>query len=624
MNRIVIILTFLCLSSWFTSTAQTNILNRTVTVSVTNVRLDHALNQIAGAGHFMFSYNTEIIKADSLVTISATNETVRTILDKIFNKKIRYIENGNYLILKKNPSQPVAGKPKKSTYIITGYVVNTLTGEKIEDASVYDKISLASALSGPEGFYTLKISSIHIPGSISASKADFLDTVIMVKPVDVQELTIPLTPVVQTVTVEPVPIDTVKKEPVQRESVTVTDKRIEQSEFLKWLLSQKLKLMARNIDFTGYSKFQFSVVPGVSTNGLMGSHIVNDYSVNLFGGFTGGTNRFEAGSLFNIDRGSAKYTQVAGVFNIVGGEVTGFQAAGIVNHVVKSVTGAQVSGAINTVIDSVKGVQAAGLLNFAGNHLTGVQAAGAINLVTNSVEGAQVSGLINFASKEVNGTQVSGAINYAKKIDGAQVTGLVNVAPVSVTGAQISGGLNFARHIRGTQIGLVNIADSSEGCPIGLLSFVVHGFHKLEVSSNEVTYLNLAFKTGNKSFYNILKAGINPDFNNRIYSAGYGLGHEFTLSKKSALDLELSYQYIGEYWDTYNGLHSINLNYAYQPSPKFGIVIGPSLNVLYMDDPRADLFTSYKIPTLDMPSLNFINRNDFKEWVGVHVGVRFF
>lgn len=606
-KRTILLLAAFCLIFNASLKAQTNILDRTVTVSISNQRLDKALEQIAAAGHFSFSYNTGIIKADTIVTVNATGETVKTVLDKLFKSRIRYIESGNYLILKKNSSTYVTNKPQKTTYIISGYVVNTLTGERVDDASVYDITTLASTLSGPDGVFTLKIPSVLPPGSVMASKVDFLDTVIIVKPAEFHHIPIPLTPVIHPVEKNEFIIDTTGNHPALHLAVTDTQKRVEQSGFLKWFLSFKQKMMARNLNFTDHRKFQLSLLPGISTNRRMGSHIVNDLSLNILGGFTGGTDKFEIGAGFNIDRGSVQYTQIAGLFNIVGDTMKGFQAAGFMNQTMKTVTG----------------VQAAGFVNYAGKQLTGVQAAGFLNSVIDSVRGVQAAGFINMATKEVAGTQVAGFINYAQKVKGAQVSGFFNVAPVSVTGAQVSGFLNYSKNSYGTQIGVINIADSSNACPIGIFSFVVHGFHKLEVSANEVTYLNLAFKTGNKKFYNTLMAGINPDINNRYYSIGYGIGHEFTTSKKTGIDLELSCQYLAEYWDTYNGLYKINLNFAYQPSKSFGITFGPSLNVLYMDDPRADLFVSNTIPALNMPALNITDRNDFREWIGFHAGVRF-
>jgi len=59
------------------------------------------------------------------------------------------------------------------------------------------------------------------------------------------------------------------------------------------------------------------------------------------------------------------------------------------------------------------------------------------------------------------------------------------------------------------QLGLINIADTSEGYSIGLINIVVKGMHRLVSPPNEVTNTNVAFKTGNKKkLYSILEVGM--------------------------------------------------------------------------------------------------------------------
>ena len=166
----------------------------------------------------------------------------------------------------------------------------------------------------------------------------------------------------------------------------------------------------------------------------------------------------------------------------------GFQAAGINNHVSGKFAGFQVAGVYNHVSDSVKGVQVAGVANFANRKVGGVQ----------------VSGVGNVSNKETNGVQIAGVFNYSKKL-------------------------------RGVQIGLINIADTSEGYSIGLINIILKGYHKLSFSTNEIVNVNAAFKTGNSKLYSILHAGINAGDSNRLYSFGYGLGSELNLNKRKTL-----------------------------------------------------------------------------------------
>ncbi|GAA0878375.1 hypothetical protein GCM10009119_13430 [Algoriphagus jejuensis] len=320
----------------------------------------------------------------------------------------------------------------------------------------------------------------------------------------------------------------------------------------------------KDLSDTSSTKFQFSFVPYVGTNGMYSGNMVNDYSINLLGGYSAGTTKLEMAGLFNINRSDMTGVQMAGLFNQVGGKVDGVQLAGL----------------FNSNLDSVKGVQLAGLANFT----TGV------------VDGVQVAGLINFSPKKVEGVQVAGVVNFAAAdLKGTQVAGLLNFATYRVKGSQI-GAVNFANKIDGFQLGLINYSDSTSGIPVGFFSFVRSGYHTIELSANEVLPLNMAFRTGKREFYNIFFAGIRPESNDQVtWSFGYGLGTSPRLTKKLFLNVEVSSEQLSQ-----GGVHALNLiNRGYlgaefQASRRFAIFAGPTVNFRVYDSSYAfhpELFT---------------------------------
>ena len=103
----------------------------------------------------------------------------------------------------------------------------------------------------------------------------------------------------------------------------------------------------QNIRDTLYRKFQFSVVPFVGTNHKLSGNVINDFSVNLFGGYALGVKEFEIGRVLNISLGDVDGAQFAGIFNSVGGKMNKMQMAGILNMNRDSVNGYQFAGAIN-------------------------------------------------------------------------------------------------------------------------------------------------------------------------------------------------------------------------------------------------------------------------------------
>jgi hypothetical protein len=78
-----------------------NILDRRVSFNVSRQRLDDVLSIIGNKAGFSFSYNSNIVKRDSLVTLSVSDKTVRQVLNQLFNGNYEYKESGNYVILRR-------------------------------------------------------------------------------------------------------------------------------------------------------------------------------------------------------------------------------------------------------------------------------------------------------------------------------------------------------------------------------------------------------------------------------------------------------------------------------------------------------------------------------------------
>jgi hypothetical protein len=78
---------------------QNPILERSASIRASNEKIPSVLNRIGQAAGFSFSYNSAIIDSNQEISIDATNQTVRSILNEIFNGSMNYKEKGNYLIL---------------------------------------------------------------------------------------------------------------------------------------------------------------------------------------------------------------------------------------------------------------------------------------------------------------------------------------------------------------------------------------------------------------------------------------------------------------------------------------------------------------------------------------------
>ena len=173
------------------------------------------------------------------------------------------------------------------------------------------------------------------------------------------------------------------------------------------------------------------------------------------------------------------------------------------------------------------------------------------------------------------------------------------------------------------QIGLINIADSSDGYSIGLFNYVRKGgIHKLSLYTNEFMNTNLAIKTGNRKLYSILMGGMNISNSEKMISFGFGLGHEFTLSRSFSLSAEISSHsvYRGT-WDYYNLLEKFNLNLTWQLSKNIAIFAGPSFNIYISDQPAAVAGYKYDLP---YKNKNFDLGNTVNGWIGFSAGISLF
>jgi hypothetical protein len=468
-----------------------NKLDKKITVSIHQRPLAQALAEIGRKSGVVFSYNTTILNGDSLVNAEADGMTVRQVLVRLLGDGYDYSENGKYVIILQRPKAPPNIPPVRS-FMISGYVKDGTTQEKIGNASIYESDQLVSTLTDTNGFFRLRLRERSARSTtIIISKQFYRDTMLFVQPGSDQHFVVPIV-----------------QEKISDLSPFVVTNRVEKTWLGRFFLSSRSVVQSLNLaDFFANKPVQLSLMPGLGTHGRMSGQVVNKISLNIVGGYTAGMNGVELAGVFNIDKNAVQYVQAAGVVNVVGGKVLGVQLAGIYNH----------------DLDSMVGVQAAGVSNVVKGAVTGVQLAGVVNVSQEEVKGVQVGGAVNVSQKKVNGVQIAGAVNVSKK---------------EVSGVQVSGLVNYARRLKGVQIGLVNIADSSSGVMIGLVNIVKSGIHEFTLSSNEIVPLNLSYKMGRREMYSILQVGFDPGNNEKVFTYGVGIGTEAKLSSRLALNTE--------------------------------------------------------------------------------------
>ncbi|MNK09403.1 hypothetical protein D3C87_273620 [compost metagenome] len=549
-------------------------LEKRVSIEVKSQQLSEVLNKISKAGNFYFSYSGSLLRRDSLINLSVREAPVREVLDKLFNNKVDYTENGEYIILRYAGNhftiEPENITTAEKLYLISGYVVDINTGHKVKQASVYEKRLLQSTLTDNEGYFRLKFKGEHQEVILTASKESYRDTTLIF---------------LSDINVKP---EGYNDPDVHKGNGRFGD--IENSGLGRFFISSRQRIQSLNIpNFFANTPFQASLTPGLSSHGTMSSQVINKVSINVLGGYTAGSNGLEMAGLFNITKGDVKKLQFAGLFNQVGGSATGFQMAGLVNDVRGDTKGFQAAGLINNVKAKAGGFQLAGALNLAAKNMKGTQVAGLINLVRKDFDGFQLAGAGNIGVKHVKGVQIAGLFNYAKKLEGFQ----------------------FA---------LINVADTSTGCSLGLLNFIKNGYHKISLYTNEITNVNISLKTGNAKLYSVLFAGLNLSNQEKVNTAGIGFGHDFILNKRMAIGLEMTaqYLYLGD-WNEDNFLNRIQSNIQFQVAKGLTIFGGPTYSIYTGDSQLSPSTPGYKQNIIPNHHTNF--GGSTKGWLGFNAGI---
>lgn len=311
--------------------------------------------------------------------------------------------------------------------------------------------------------------------------------------------------------------------------------------------------------------FNFSVVPGLSTQGVAGDNVVNSVALGLVGTRSGRLDGVAAalGGTW-VDRGvNGVQLSIAG--NYAGGDVDGAQLA----------TGLNLAGA------GLSGLQSSVGLNLVRGAFSGAQLSTGVNLAGGGVRGLQAAVGLNVAASHMVGLQTATGVSYAGRIEGAQVS-LVNVGG-DVDGAQV-GLVNVAGRARGLQLGLVNVAAHSEGAPIGLLSFVGNGQFHVQAWASDVAVTNVAVKLGGKYVYSLFTLGFQPgrDGTPRRFSTGFGIGGHIP-GERFFIDLDAvgsslhSERLFSHSEDLLTQLRVVG---GWQVAPRFAIIAGVTGNTL--------------------------------------------
>lgn len=558
-------------------------LQQSVSFRAVNWPVDSVLSKITTQSGLSFSYAGRPFRGDSLVNMNVQHKPIRLVLDQLFQGRVRYSVVDGHIILN------AAEGNRERFYTISGYVRDKYNGQMIVNASIYERTDLMSAFTNTDGYFHLRLKDKGKQPSvqITVSKELYIDTALYVMPGFDREISIAIAPAMPVQLREFTVSDQVDKtwlgSRLLSENLRRQTRNIGKFFAEKPVQSSIIPSLGSHGKMAGQvvNKFSLNLVGGYSA-GLDGLEIAGGYNINkkdaqyaqvagIFNLVGGAVRGVQVAGIFNRNMESVEGAQVGGIGNVADGWLLGAQVSGIFNRAIDSVKGIQVAGIHNRTQGNVTGAQITGLMNHSGGHLNGIQISGLVNRVRGNAQGAQITGLINYTA-EMQGIQIAGLANHAAgklviggnnttaaerkpvgKAPGIQISGLFNQHRGDGHGVQVTSGWNHARdtmrglqlgllgnsvgYNRGIQFGLVNIADSSDGVAIGLVTIVKKkGYYRLEAFTSDFAPVNFQFKSGRKGFYSILSGGLLDG----MHYLGLGCGAEWGLKGKLSMNMDVS------------------------------------------------------------------------------------
>jgi CarboxypepD_reg-like domain len=361
-----------------------SILERPISVRLTNIPLKESLNNVAQAGRFEFSYNARIFDLTKKITLFTNGLTVRETLFQILGDSYSYQQSGEYLIIKKQ------NKPKQ---FISGYISDAKTGKRVSNATVYDTKTLRSTTTDENGYYNLKVKN---RSTVVVAQLNYKDTILQITEGPSRFLKLDLD---------------LKTEPKNIESNPLGKAKTKLVEFFT---SSLHKLNNLNVQDSIRRRFQLSLLPYFGTNHAMSGSVINDFSLNATVGYSRGSRIMELSGIGNFTKEDAVGIQGSGVFNIVKGNVNGLQTAGVFNHVNDTLQGVQLGGVWNVATTAYALNQSAGVANITWFGRVKSQFAGVMN-IADTVSGVQAGGVLN-VSRDIKGAQLAGVFSNAKTV----------------------------------------------------------------------------------------------------------------------------------------------------------------------------------------------------------------
>ncbi|MRR22597.1 carboxypeptidase-like regulatory domain-containing protein [bacterium] len=165
---------------------QENVLDRPLRLTGNSIRASRALSEISRLTGYLFTYDTQIIKADRTFTLPGEEVPVWLILDSVAgDPAIRYLVQGRHIILyRETPMPPRPNPPADSLPVflaIGGKIIDAETSEPLPYATNGTSHRGRGTVTNSNGEFILRISEACLEDTLTVSYVGYVNRLLPVR-----------------------------------------------------------------------------------------------------------------------------------------------------------------------------------------------------------------------------------------------------------------------------------------------------------------------------------------------------------------------------------------------------------------------------------------------------------
>jgi len=157
---------------------------KNISIKMNGVKISTALKAISRKTGYVFTYDTDLVKPETIISVDAEEKPVRELLDEIFsNRNFSYSAIDNHLIIYKEVDETtpmIREEGKTPVYMVTGLIKESGNDNPLPFTTIGIYNKGVGTISNYDGNFSLKITSACLDDSITVSCLGFKSRIIPV------------------------------------------------------------------------------------------------------------------------------------------------------------------------------------------------------------------------------------------------------------------------------------------------------------------------------------------------------------------------------------------------------------------------------------------------------------